>query len=309
MIQDIAPHHYDNAYHPTQPKAGDRVFFYHEGSTLLSAATGEPFTWEEVTDLTGGETLETTYFFRIDETAFHWSREVPQSVLEAALPVKDSHFRSMQPGWLAFAGITASQLHQWYGNHRFCGRCGQNMEHDKVERAMRCPACGNLVYPTISPAVIVAVTHGDRLLLTKYSRPGAYRNYALIAGFAEIGEPLEDTVRREVMEEVGLPVKNIRFYKSQPWSFSSSLLAGFYCDLDTDDETVTLQADELGVSIGQLLRIQGDQLRNKRFVRAEKLANEAPVKILFPVVVFIFPSVFIILIGPIVYQALRTLAR
>ena len=74
----ISPHHYDNAYHPTQPKAGDRVFFYHEGSTLLSAATGEPFTWEEVTDLTGGETLETTYFFRIDETAFHWSREVPQ---------------------------------------------------------------------------------------------------------------------------------------------------------------------------------------------------------------------------------------
>ena len=128
MIQDIAPHHYDNAYHPTQPKAGDRVFFYHEGSTLLSAATGEPFTWEEVTDLTGGETLETTYFFRIDETAFHWSREVPQSVLEASLPVKDSHFRSMQPGWLAFAGITASQLHQWYGNHRFCGWCGQNME-------------------------------------------------------------------------------------------------------------------------------------------------------------------------------------
>lgn len=120
------------------------------------------------------------------------------------------------------------------------------MEPDGVERAMRCPVCGNLVYPTISPAVIVAVTHGDRLLLTKYSRPGAYRNYALIAGFAEIGEPLEDTVRREVMEEVGLPVKNIRFYKSQPWSFSSSLLSGFYCDLDTDDETVTLQADELG---------------------------------------------------------------
>ena len=144
MIQDIAPHHYDNAYHPTQPKAGDRVFFYHEGSTLLSAATVEPFTWEEVTALTAGETLETTYFFRIDETAFHWSREVPQGVLEAALPVKDSHFRTMQPGWLAFAGITASQLHQWYGNHRFCGRCGKPMEPDQVERAMRCPVCGNL---------------------------------------------------------------------------------------------------------------------------------------------------------------------
>ena len=117
---------------------------------------------------------------------------------------------------------------------------------------MRCPACGNLVYPTISPAVIVAVTHGDRLLLTKYSpknRPGSTRNYALIAGFAEIGEPLEDTVRREVMEEVGLPVKNLRFYKSQPWSFSGCLLSGFYCDLDSEDETVTLQEDELGEGI------------------------------------------------------------
>ena len=246
MIQDIAPHHYDNAYHPTQPKAGDRVFFYEGGSTLLSAATGEPFTWEEALALTGGMPPETTYFFRIDDTAFHGCWSVPAGVREAALPVKDSHFRTMQPGWLAFAGITASQLHLWYGNHRFCGRCGKPMEPDRVERAMRCPACGNLIYPTISPAVIVAVTHGDRLLLTKYSRPGAYRNYALIAGFAEIGEPLEDTVRREVMEEVGLPVKNIRFYKSQPWSFSSSLLSGFYCDLDTDDETVTLQADELG---------------------------------------------------------------
>ena len=148
--------------------------------------------------------------------AFHWCHVVPQAVLEAAVPAKNGGFRDMEPGWIAFACITASQLHGWYHDHQFCGRCGFPAEPDKVERAMRCPACGNLVYPTISPAVIVAVTHGNRLLLTKYSRPGATRNYALIAGFAEIGEPLEDTVRREVMEEVGLPVKNIRFYKSPP---------------------------------------------------------------------------------------------
>ena len=246
MIQDIAPHRYDNAYHPRPPKVGDRVFFYQDTATLLNRETGLPFTWEEAEALADLSQLPITYLFAIDDVAFHWCHVVPQAVLEGAVPAKNGGFRDMEPSWLAFACITASQLHGWYHDHQFCGRCGSPAQPDQVERAMRCPACGNLVYPTISPAVIVAVTHGNRLLLTKYSRPGTTRNYALIAGFAEIGEPLEDTVRREVMEEVGLPVKNIRFYKSQPWSFSSSLLSGFYCDLDTDDETVTLQEDELG---------------------------------------------------------------
>ena len=245
MIQNIAPHHYDNAYHPRPPKAGDRVFFYQDTTPLLSRATGLPFTWEEAQVLADLSTLPLTYLFAIDQTAFHWCHVVPQAVADAACLVKDRGFYNTAPGWLAFACITASQLHGWYHDHQFCGRCGAMAQQDAVERAMRCPSCGNLVYPTISPAVIVGVTHGSRLLLTKYAG-GSFRNYALIAGFAEIGEPLEDTVRREVMEEVGLPVKNIRFYKSQPWSFSSSLLSGFYCDLDTDDETVTLQEDELG---------------------------------------------------------------
>lgn len=246
MIQDIAPHRYRNAYQPTPPKAGDRVFFYADSLTLLSQATGLPFTWEEACALEDLSQLPCTYLFSIDDTAFHWCHVIPAAVWDRSVSIKNGGFRDMEPGWMAFACITASHLHGWYHDHQFCGRCGSPAQPDGVERAMRCPACGNLVYPTISPAVIVAVTHGNRLLLTKYSRPGVSRNYALIAGFAEIGEPLEDTVRREVMEEVGLPVKNIRFYKSQPWSFSSSLLAGFYCDLDTEDETVTLQEDELG---------------------------------------------------------------
>ena len=73
-----------------------------------------------------------------------------------------------------------------------------------------------------------------------------YKRYALIAGFSEIGESVEDTVRREVMEEVGLKVKNLKFYKSQPWSFTDTLLMGFYCDLDGDD-TITLDRQELSV--------------------------------------------------------------
>ena len=166
MIQDIAPHRYDNAYHPTQPKDGDRVFFYQDGSTLLSRESGLPFTWEEANARADLSALPCTYFFSIDDIAFHWCHVVPSAILDAAVPAKNGQFRDMQPGWLAFACITASQLYGWYHNHQFCGRCGTPAQQDAVERAMRCPACGGLVYPTISPAVIVAVTHGDRDALT-----------------------------------------------------------------------------------------------------------------------------------------------
>lgn len=108
---------------------------------------------------------------------------------------------------------------------------------------MVCLDCGSTVYPKICPAVIVAVVNGERLLLTRY-RGRPFKKYALVAGFNEIGESIEATVHREVMEEVGLRVKNLRFYKSQPWVFTDSLLMGFVCELDGSD-TITLQEDEL----------------------------------------------------------------
>ena len=117
------------------------------------------------------------------------------------------------------------------------------MRDSDTERARICPACGLTLYPKISPAVIVAVTDGDRLLLTKY-QGRAFKRYALVAGFNEIGESIEDTVRREVLEETGLRVKNLRFYKSQPWVFTDSLLMGFYCELDGSDR-ITIQESEL----------------------------------------------------------------
>lgn len=116
------------------------------------------------------------------------------------------------------------------------------------ERAMKCSKCGKIYYPQICPSVIVGVMDGDKLLMTKYA-PGhsKYRRYALIAGYAEIGESLEDTVRREVMEEVGLKVKNIRYYSSQPWSFTDTLLVGFLCDVDGSAE-ITLDEEELSAA-------------------------------------------------------------
>ena len=154
--------------------------------------------------------------------------------------------RQLQSKEICFGIMTAWHLYCWYQNNRFCGSCGTPTLHDHKERMLRCPNCGNMIFPKISPAVIIAVTDGDRLLLSKYAGR-AYTRYALLAGYTEIGETLEQTVAREVMEEVGLKVKNPRYYKSQPWGVDGNILMGFFCDLDGDD-TIHIDAQELSMA-------------------------------------------------------------
>lgn len=156
-------------------------------------------------------------------------------------------FRELASKDTCYAMMTGWHLYQWYRSSRFCGACGTATAHDSRERMVLCPECGNMIYPRINPAVIVGVTDGDRLLLSKYAGRN-YTHYALIAGFTEIGETLEQTVQREVMEEVGLAVKNIRYYKSQPWGVDGNVLMGFFCDLDGDD---TIHIDEEELSLAQ----------------------------------------------------------
>ena len=141
--------------------------------------------------------------------------------------------------------MSAWHLCAWYRSARYCGCCGEKLVHDENERMMRCPKCGNMIFPRINPSVIVAVTHGDYLLLTKYAnRPGATRT-ALVAGFTEFAESFEQTVRREVMEEVGLKVKDLRYYRCQPWGISGNIMMGYWCRLDGDDDTIHLDNFEL----------------------------------------------------------------
>jgi NAD+ diphosphatase len=149
----------------------------------------------------------------------------------------------MNPKYQVMAAATAWHLNVWYNANRFCGRCGTPTVHDKNERMMRCPKCNNMIFPKVAPAVIVGVINGDKILLTKYANR-EYKRYALIAGFNEIGETIEGTVRREVMEEAGLKIKNIRYYKSQPWGFDSNLLMGFFCEVDGSDN-IRLDENEL----------------------------------------------------------------
>ena len=128
----------------------------------------------------------------------------------------------------------------------FSGEIAQKSQDSGNLRRLQfyvCPECGNEIFPVIAPAVIVAVTHGDQILVTRYAGR-EHKGIALIAGFCEIGERTEDTVHREVMEEAGVRVKNLRYFDSQPWGFASNLLLGYFAELDGSPE-IHMDEEEL----------------------------------------------------------------
>lgn len=137
----------------------------------------------------------------------------------------------------------AKALAAWRQNSAFCPRCGAPMNDHETMTARECPSCKNLVFPRIEPCIITVVSRPDgKILLAKHVQRNT-NIYACIAGFVEAGETVEHAVAREVMEETGLKVKNIRYYGSQSWPFPSQLMLGFTCEYDGGD--IHLQADEL----------------------------------------------------------------
>ncbi len=132
---------------------------------------------------------------------------------------------------------TANHILHWYRMNQYCGCCGNKTENKEDERAKFCPNCGNLVYPRISPAVITAVFHEDKILLA-HNRNFRKDLYSLIAGYVEPGESLEQCVEREILGEVGIKVKNIKYYSSQPWPFPDSLMMAFTAEYESGDIAV-----------------------------------------------------------------------
>lgn len=145
-------------------------------------------------------------------------------------------FGRLDDSFYGMAG-RALQLVRWDHTHQYCTRCGNRAQTRNEEGAQICAGCGYLSYPRISPAVIVAVLKEDRLLLAHNSR-FAKNWYSVIAGYVDMGESLEDCVKREIREEVGIEVKNIRYFGSQPWAFSSSLMVGFTAEHASGDISV-----------------------------------------------------------------------
>ena len=226
MIQDIGNHTYHVEYHPV-PLARDGILLSYQGRKVLVRLTGDKeFVYPRHADYADIGEDQFRWLFAEDRAQFYLAKE--------ALPERDgftyvsiNFMRAARPRYLAFAGIAGLSLHNWYSNHIYCGHCGRPMVHSENERMVHCDHCHTMIYPRICPAVIVAVRHGDKLLVSKYAGR-EYKNIALLAGFAEVGETIEETVHREVMEEVGIRVKNLQFYKSQPWCFTDTLLFGFF---------------------------------------------------------------------------------
>ncbi len=237
MIQDIAPEKLDNSYRNISPRGEDTAFVFDDEGRLYGHQTQDGMrfpTFDEAED------DKAVYLFSVGEKRYFLAGAL--SGAKDYAPYTIRQIRDNASGSELFAAFTAYHLWKWYSSNVYCGVCAKPLVHDDRERAMRCNCCGNIIYPRINPAVIVGVKNGDKLLLTRY-RTG-YAHNALIAGFTEIGETLEECVAREVMEEAGIKVKNIRYYKSQPWGMASDLLAGFYCEVDGDD-TIRMDDGEL----------------------------------------------------------------
>ncbi|MCL2864622.1 MAG: NAD(+) diphosphatase [Lachnospiraceae bacterium] len=246
MIQDISPHCFDNAYRPIPPDS-ESVALYYENNLSLVKNSSQGIAFPKFKDLQRlNEDIyeDYIYLFAIDDTRYYLVREVNLERISAFQMENTEIFRLALPMYTAFAGITGYQLYNWYKKRRYCGCCGEPLQQDEKERMLFCKGCGQVEYPRINPAVIIGVCNENRILLSKYANRPLSR-YALLAGFVEIGEPLEDAVKREVLEEVGLHVTNVRYYKSQPWSYSDTLLMGFYCDVVDKEEEICLDEKEL----------------------------------------------------------------
>jgi NAD+ diphosphatase len=152
----------------------------------------------------------------------HESQSLPAGW--AALGLRDL-FGLVDTTLAALSG-RAYQLLDWDRNHQFCSRCGTKTELRKDERSRVCPACRMTTYPPVTPAIMILITHQGKLLLAR--KPAFPKNrFSALAGFVEPGETLEDTVIRETREEVGVEIKNIRYFGSQPWPFPHSLMIAF----------------------------------------------------------------------------------
>ena len=165
--------------------------------------------------------------------------EIPNDEHREYVSLRSQLYRNEQEFNLLNRGVA---LNYFFKTHRYCGKCGEKTYLPTDEFAVECPKCGYRHYPVICPSIIVAIRRGKEILLANHQRHiGGI--YTTLAGFVEEGESLEQTVEREIFEEVGLKVKNIRYFGSQPWAFPNSLMVGFLADYDSGE--IRLQDNEI----------------------------------------------------------------
>ena len=177
-----------------------------------------------------------TYLFSLDGQDYYYLKEIVD--FGEYLSLEELRRKFKGPKSLLFLANTGMHLFHFYQKHRYCGVCGSKTEKDQRERAMRCPNCQEVFYPKIMPAVIVGIIHKEKILCTRYAHQLTYLP-ALVAGFIEIGETAEEAAIREAMEETGVPIKELQYYKSQPWGMADDLLLGYFAKVDEEKASFT----------------------------------------------------------------------
>ena len=140
----------------------------------------------------------------------------------------------------------ALQTVRWYNDTKYCSSCGEGLKDSETERAKVCKSCSKIFYPVIAPAIIVAVTKENKILLAHNNAYPDPNRYSILAGFVEPGESLEQAVAREIEEEVNIKVKNIKYFGSQGWPFPHSLMIGFTAEHDSGE--IRVDGVELGAA-------------------------------------------------------------
>jgi NAD+ diphosphatase len=213
------------------PDGGTRLsrwFLFRDGAMLLDSSLGVPEWSRDASVREAGIPGDRAHYLGRQDGVDCWAAELasdaPLPASLAAVPFREAIVR--QDDEFFRISAQASELLTWAATHRFCGRCGTKTVPSPGERAAKCPSCGLQAFPRVSPAVIVTVLRGEEILLARANR-FATGMYSVLAGFVEVGETLEECAHREILEETGVEVRDLRYFASQSWPFPHSLMVAF----------------------------------------------------------------------------------
>ena len=297
MIHEISPKKYNPLYTNRVIQENDYLLSYEDDGILVKREAGKitlpKFSdYQEISGFEKDRILDSIYYlFEISGDFFYEATDLPKKIKDDLTfykkmedlpenPVNDRNeyfflrihrFRELDPVFMVYAGATGYHLSNWRKTSKYCGCCGAPTKPSEIERAFVCTKCGYSKYPQIAPAVIVAILNKDKILLVKNLRRPKNVRLELVSGYVEIGESFEQAVHREVLEEVGLKVKNVRQYKDQPWGISGAHMIGYVAEVDGDD-TVTRQEDEISEA-KWYTRDEVPEYRNRLSVGSEMILS------------------------------------
>lgn len=246
MINDIFPHKVSAIYKPDIHKTPNDLLLCFDERTVLAKTGASDMTFPKRNELNLKIDNTEIYLFDMDDKSCFLVMDLPTTEINNYEYKDISFFRShpnKEIGWITILGF---HLYNWYNSHKYCGKCGSQTKHKSDERALICPHCNSVYFPVISPAIIVAIIAENKILLARNANfSGGW--YSLIAGYVDVGETVEQTVVREVKEETGLDVYDIKYYGSQPWALSGSLMLGFVAHADINQE-IKVDGEEIVIA-------------------------------------------------------------